>query len=652
MSVNFLKPLNMATFCNLNKRNFTLLLLFIAIKIGFSQTTISGGSVFGHWPLSGSPYIINGSIQIPNDSTLTIDPGVSVSFQGTYKFLINGRLLAIGTATDTILFTAADTSIGWRGIRFVNTATTNDSSKIIYCKIQYGKATGAAPENKGGGIYFENVSKVRVSNSSISNCTANDAGGGICINSSSPNITNNKISYNKSIQFLKGAGIAILAGSNALISNNLISYNSAGGGIYISAYSFLPSSPIISYNTIEHNNSNAGNGGGINVDGGGPIILNNTILNNSGGGGGGISLSSNGEDQYSIITNNIISYNYSDNIGGGISCTQGNTIISNNTIFNNIAISGGAGIQAYADSIIISNNIISKNTVLTSTTGGGGISVINCDFGTLIYNNLICNNNSPKGGGISLYDASPTLTNNTISNNHASVSGAAINCISTNNPVFYNCIIWGNTADSLGSQLFFETDLSDPNFYYCNIQGGSLGFGLNNNFYTGIYQNNIDTDPMFVSPSGGSGTSFDGLIADWSLQDGSPCINAGNPTGTYGATDIAGNTRVSGGIIDMGAYELQVPNSLSERNLTSKTQLYPNPSSGSFKINTADGALSKIEIVDLLGKVVYSKAFQQQNSNNEIELSNPEKGVYFAKYTVRSTNQNAEQVFTEKIVIQ
>lgn len=647
----------MATFYNLNKRNFTLLFLFVAINIGFSQTTISGGSVFGHWPLSGSPYIINGSIQVPNDSTLTIDPGVIVNFQGTYKFLINGRLLAIGTATDTIVFTAADTHNGWRGIRFDNTNVTNDSSKIVFCKIQYGKAYGSAPEDLGGGLYIDNFSKVLISNSLITKCKAKKRGGGIYIKSANPSLLNNKIFYD-SLDFsgwgYGGAGICLVT-SNSIINSNIISnnvgnMNSNGGGIYIEQASPYASTPSISGNTIQHNS--AGNGGGIYISSGTPTIINNTISNNFSPLGGGIFTIS---SSFPYISNNVI-YQNSSYVAGGIDC-HGKTIINGNIISNNITRGCGGGIRCFSDSVVISNNTICNNTVQDSTyidDGGGGVCFLNCNPGTLMYNNIVCNNTAYNGAGVLCGgSANPTLSNNTISSNNALYNGGALLCSSNSNPVLYNCILWGNSDTTNNTQVYLHDEPSDPSFYYCDVQGNSTSFNLNTNFYTGIYQNNIDTDPMFVSPSGGSGTGFDGLVADWSLQAGSPCIDAGNPTGTYVLTDIAGNPRVAGAFIDMGAYESpSISTNVNELAFTSKIKLYPNPSSGNFKLNTADGVLSKIEIVDLLGKVVYSKAFQQQNSNNEIELSNPEKGVYFAKYTISSANQGSESVFTEKIIIQ
>jgi len=53
----------------------------------FSQTAISGGYVSGTWTQTNSPYQIFGDIEIHEDSALTIEPGVTIEFQG-YFYLV------------------------------------------------------------------------------------------------------------------------------------------------------------------------------------------------------------------------------------------------------------------------------------------------------------------------------------------------------------------------------------------------------------------------------------------------------------------------------------------------------------------------------------------------------------------------------------
>jgi len=564
-----------------------ILIVSLAFSINaFANTIIPGGTVSGTWTLAGSPYLVQGSIMIPNDSTLTIEPGVTVNFQGTYKMYVQGRVIAIGTATDTIIFTAADTTNGWRGIRFDNTTINNDTSKLSYCKLQYGKATGTSPDDNGGAFDFNNFSKAIISNCLISNCTANTYGGGIYGYDSSPIITNNTI------------------------SNNTAYY---GGGIYC-----IGSSPTITNNTISNNTANY-YGGGIYCNGNDPTISNNTISNNTA--------------------------NY---YGGGIYC--GGSTITNNTISNNTALIDGGGIYCFQNNPTISNNAISNNSA--SGFGGG----IYCAYSYLtITNNTISNNTASVGGGIYCCNHSnATISNNTIANNSA-VNGGALYCTSTSNPILRNTILWGNTASTSGQQVYLNDEASDPNFYYCDVQGGSATFELNGGFYTGTYQNNMDSDPLFVSPSGGSGTGFNGVTADWSLQSGSPCIDAGDPSGIYPATDKAGNPRiieVIACIIDMGAYENQsgVSCLTSIPFLTSNEQIqitiFPNPNNGIFSINSNGCNINLIEIYNVLGENIYSDAISNQKTTNEIDVSDFSKGIYFVKI------YDGTEIYDRKIVVQ
>lgn len=589
-------------------KKLLLILILCSGVIAHGQTTISGGTVSGTWTPAGSPYLIQGGIMIPNDSTLTIQPGVTVNFQGHYKLYVQGRLLAIGNVTDSISFTASNTSIGWYGIRFDNTPINNDTSKIIFCKIQYGKPNGPSPDNNGGGIYFGNFSKAVVSNSRVDNCFAGISGsgngGGIyCGGSmgSSPIITYNTISNNAG--GYDGCGIFCdYPSSNPIISFNTIK-NNTGSGVFC-----YHTSPTISHNNISNNN-----GSGITCDTGDPTISNNTISNNNNmaGQGGGLWC----EDGNPFISNNTISYNTASD-GGGIFFSSGKAILINNVISNNSAIRGG-GITTYAETnLVISNNLIINNTATGDNAGTYG------------------------GGGICFLACSPNIINCTIVNNEA-VNGGGIFC-NTANPTLINCILWNNTASSSGPQTFLYDEPSDPPIYNCNVQGGPTAFGLNGNFFIGTYSNCINAAPQFVSPSAGSGMGFNGITANWSLQSISPCINTGDTNYTYPSTDIAGNPRIYGNRIDIGAYEFQGPVGITYYNLQNQISVYPNPTNYQFFIDARTSEKLILDLYDINGRYIFSKTV---NNKSNIDVSELDEGVY--SLTIKTVGS----VINKKIVI-
>ncbi len=516
------------------KRKFTIFILLSLIVSGlcnsFAQTSIPSGNVSGTWTLASSPYLIQGNIIIPDGQTLTIESGVTVKFQGTFKILVMGRLLSIGTVTDSVTFIPADTSNGWGGIRFDDTPATNDSSKIVYCKLYYGKATGLSPYDCGGALYIKNFSKVIINKNHISNCKSYNAGGGIYCQNSNVVISNNIISNNSAYGggAPYGGGIYCTDGS-PIITDNIILNNSSqanGAGIFF-AMNFMSNNSRITNNAI-HSNKAAGQAGGIWIQGV-SLISNNTIYNNTALNGGGILI--NGSP--SIIKNTIY-HNVASENGGGIGCWSGsNTSIINNNISNNSAGTKGGGIYFESGDPTINNNIITNNSVSENGNGGG----ISCATGT-----------------------SNKFSNNTISNNYVlgtSGKGGGVFFENGSKSIFNNCILFGNSA-AIGKSVFLFDEASDPNFYYCDIEGGISDFGLNGNFYLGSYQNNIDAAPVFVLPASGNGTGYDGVTADWSLRGWSLCINAGTPDTTglkLPATDLSGSPRILETRIDMGAYE-------------------------------------------------------------------------------------------------
>jgi parallel beta-helix repeat protein len=280
-----------------------IFIFFLSLQKDFASTNIPGGNVSGTWATANTPYLINGDIIVPNDSTLIIQPGVSVIFQDHYKFIIEGRLIAIGTQTDTIIFTAQNHTTGWHGIHITNIPTSNDSTIFEYCKFEYGIAnSGISMEDISGGAVYCNGSKVRISrclfryNESVNPALANTGGGAISISGGNP-----AIEYCEFYENYSDFGSAIVFWGSSitpLIRNNYFHNNSGHGLINIGFYA----SPILVNNYIVNNNCSQHGFIHFSDESGGAVIINNTISYNTGG-DGAIFLKDGSEP---IFINNII----------------------------------------------------------------------------------------------------------------------------------------------------------------------------------------------------------------------------------------------------------------------------------------------------------------------------------------------------------
>ena len=411
------------------KLTFISILLFLLSQTSFSQTVIQEGEVYGNWTKSSSPYLIQGEINIPADKTLTIEPGVVVKFEGYYAFNIYGSLIAEGAVGDSIVFTTDDHDTGWHGLRFQQEdPNIQPDSKLLYCVVEYGKATGSCPENRGGGIY------VLRSNLIIANC---------CIRN------------NRSVA---GAG------------------EWGGGGIYCEYTSAIIDNNLITDNYTDHD------GGGIYCNGSSPVISNNRITNNEAGTrGGGIATFLFASPE---IWNNVISNNHADLQGGGIYQSGGESLIHHNVIIENRSSKGG-GIGNYlSDDQQIYNNLITDN----EASNGGGIW--NKGTGANIFNNTIVRNTATfKGGGMKnipeqvgpyIYKSDPFMVNNILYFNTAN-EGVQIYSMPDNTPVLWYNDIEGLAGDGIAGDIDEQEGNIDiaPGFdneaeHDCELLGSSV----------------------------------------------------------------------------------------------------------------------------------------------------------------------------------
>jgi parallel beta-helix repeat protein len=342
--------------------------------------TILSGYLNGTLSPAGNPYIAFDHIGVAQGDSLVILPGTEIRFDQRKEFVIQGLLLAQGTATDSIKFTSNNNSPikgYWIGIGFY--PTTSTGSLIQFARIEYGGARGQL----AGGIYSERSLQIR--NNLI---TSNGGAGVVCRRDivvvdndisnnetgvytyfADPQIQGNIIQNN-----IKGIYLDVSA---ATIRGNKI-LNNTGAGIHCAA-----AVPKIIHNLIQGNGSDGifSENSGIGTAGGKLVIAANEILDNR---GHGISLK--WFAIYGSVTQNLIEGNKN-----GINIepdyyygTQPRMQIYNNTIVANTEYGMNFGYGDLKDTPII-NNIVAQNVKAGIYSMGENTSV------SIFYNNLFGN---------------------------------------------------------------------------------------------------------------------------------------------------------------------------------------------------------------------------------------------------------------------
>ncbi|MBN2829480.1 MAG: hypothetical protein JXR56_04065, partial [Candidatus Cloacimonetes bacterium] len=265
-------------------------------------------------------------------SNLTVNPGVTVEMQGDFRInmISSAEFNAVGTETDSILFTVVDTTgyatgTGgcWKGIR-LDGSLYNGSNTIEHCIFEYGLASGLdGNPSYGGVIEFDAYAPAEIKNSLFRYNTASEHGGAI---------------------YMLETGMTTGTGS-AVIENCTFKNNTAGD-----------------------------NGGAIYSSGKGLTIRGCRFEGNEATLGGAVYIST-GAFFQTLFQNNIVVGNVADN-GGGLYITQSNMDNwNNNLILDNTAEYGGGIYVADNSDTIIRNSIIRGN----NATNGEQIYIYNTD---------------------------------------------------------------------------------------------------------------------------------------------------------------------------------------------------------------------------------------------------------------------------------
>jgi len=153
-----------------------------------------------------------GNVDVENGVTLEVAPGTWVEFEDFYSLTVHGRILAVGTAEDAIVFTTDEpeafavdtTAVGcWNGIRFPWTSSMNQESRLEHCVLEYSKGLGDEPF--GGALSVVGFSKLLVRNSTIRSNVAGYGGAVFCSHHAAPVLVGNLIEGNSA--FVAGAAI-------------------------------------------------------------------------------------------------------------------------------------------------------------------------------------------------------------------------------------------------------------------------------------------------------------------------------------------------------------------------------------------------------------------------------------------------------------
>jgi len=458
-----------------------------------------------------------------------------------------------------------------------------------------------------------------------------------------------------------GGGV-LCWGSGAKIIYNRILGNvvknapwTMGGGIACTP-PFIPAFVILEHNLVQNNKSigmSRVSGGGIDFSVSGRVI-NNIITYNTAlatveaPAGGGLALQSWDPTVMPpnevLVSGNTVSHNkalqpddatyWLGGIGAGIWLIGSKGVIKKNIIQHN-EVSGalstyGSGVllDYPPQELTLKNNLISDNYFSGSgICYGGGLGV--WDGSPSMHNNIFVDNKGSVGGGMWLgYNfCFSHLVNNTFRGNQATIQGGALNTFNSH-PTMMNSILWGNGAP-LDAELCLESGEIDVT--YCNIAGGWEGAG------------NIDTNPLMMN-------------SQCLLPAASACVDAGNDLEMYNDPESSyrpGYAMLpSRGMLrsDMGAYGGPAAADWDLRNVRTKAGLprahktgvksssSPNPFNPTTIISYQLPALSHVELAvyNILGEKVRTLVNQRQDAGQYSVVFNATglaSGVYVYKIT-------------------
>ena len=298
-----------------------LLFFWLGIFAAQAQTVNVSGLQSGVWEVDTIKVVGNVFVR----DSLRIAPGTTVLFGGFYQIAVedNAQLKAVGSATDSILFTVADTTGfhifnsgrgGWNGIRLENAG----DSRFEFCRFQYGKAA-LDKDQDGGALRIFDCENVEIGHSKLFGNFSREHGGAL-------NAVNSKVAMH-----------------DCDVCNNLTYtlldtvYAMYGGGLR-----FLNCEVDITGSNFHHNNGQSAVGGALSLDSCAVSIDRCRFEHNYGINGAGLYLIRSNDWECSI-TNSLFANNTSGHFGGGLAISDSSPLVGNITVVGNHSVGVNCG---------------------------------------------------------------------------------------------------------------------------------------------------------------------------------------------------------------------------------------------------------------------------------------------------------------------
>jgi len=300
-----------------------------------------------------------------------------------------------------------------------------------------------------------------------------------------------------------------------------------------------------------------------------------------------------------------------------------NFILDGFTLQNGTSNAGGA--ISFSGSL--SQNMIVRNCIFRNnrSTGNNGTISLLAGNSVSFYNCLFENNEAADKASVVGNLGTCNFYNCTFVNNKSArtVDGAGTVMFLGSSGSLVNCIVWNN-RNSFDNSLSSIGGLPNPAINVHHVASDLSFTGALNTIVLNQTNDNA-VGPNFKNVGASVGyvadvTTLDAL--DYSLSDNSTCVNAGIDSEVQNNVDLAKQSRIFGGRVDLGCYENQQMQYSGLNNLIDKNTLWVSVLNKKITVHGLSEK-TKVELISLEGRVILIKTIEV---NGTIDI--PASGIY------------------------